>query len=39
VNNVFDKTVVEKQLVSDEVVNVLFLNQPRTAGLRLRANF
>jgi len=39
VNNVFDETVVEKQLVSDEVVNVLFLNQPRTAGVRLRANF
>lgn len=39
VNNVFDETVVEKQLVSDQVVNVLFLNQPRTAGLRLRANF
>lgn len=38
-NNVFDKTVVEKQLVSDEVVNVLFLNQPRTMGVRLRANF
>lgn len=39
VNNVFDETVVEKQLVSDQVVNVLFLNQPRTAGLRLRASF
>lgn len=39
VNNVFDKTVVDKQLVSDQVVNVLFLNQARTAGLRLRANF
>ena len=39
VNNAFDETVVEKQLVSDEVVNVLFLNQPRTAGIRLRANF
>lgn len=39
VNNLFDETVVEKQLVSDQVVNVLFLNQPRTAGLRLRANF
>ncbi|QBX37695.1 TonB-dependent receptor [Brevundimonas sp. S30B] len=39
VNNLFDKTVVEKQLVSDEVVNVLFLNQPRTMGVRLRANF
>ena len=39
VNNAFDKTVVEKQLVSDQVVNVLFLNQPRTAGIRLRANF
>lgn len=39
VNNVFDETVVEKQLVSDQVVNVLFLNQPRTASVRLRANF
>lgn len=39
VNNLFDETVVEKQLVSDQVVNVLFLNQPRTMGLRLRANF
>lgn len=39
VNNLFDETVVEKQLVSDQVVNVLFLNQPRTAGVRLRANF
>lgn len=39
VNNVFDETVVEKQLVSDQVVNVLFLNQPRTAGIRLRASF
>ncbi|MFC7379204.1 TonB-dependent receptor [Brevundimonas sp. GCM10030266] len=39
VNNLFDETVVEKQLVSDQVVNVLFLNQPRTTGIRLRANF
>lgn len=39
VNNLFDETIVEKQLVSDQVVNVLFLNQPRTMGLRLRANF
>ena len=39
VNNVFDETVVEKQLVSDQVVNVLFLNQARTAGVRLRASF
>jgi iron complex outermembrane recepter protein len=39
VNNVFDETVVEKQLVSDQVVNVLFLNQPRTAGVRIRASF
>jgi len=39
VNNVFDDTVVEKQLVSDQVVNVLFLNQARTAGVRLRASF
>jgi len=39
VNNLFDETVVEKQLVSDQVVNVLFLNQARTLGVRLRANF
>lgn len=39
VNNVFDETVVDKQLVSDQNVNLLFLNQARTAGFRLRANF
>lgn len=39
VNNLFDETVVEKQLVSNTNVNLLFLNQPRTAGARLRVNF
>lgn len=39
VNNLFDETVVEKQLVSNTNVNLFFLNQPRTAGARLRVNF
>lgn len=38
-NNVFNKTIVEKQLVSDINTNILFINQARTYGLRLRAYF
>jgi len=38
-NNIFDETIIQKQLVANTNVNIFFLNQPRSFGARLRVDF